>query len=92
MSFAELSFVGKLGRINQIILNPLIVLMFSLALVVFIAGILQMIANSESEEARETGKRNIVYGIIGMVIMISVYGIIRFIINTFGLDSPGYIL
>lgn len=92
MTFAQLSFVDKISRINKVILNPLIGLMFAVALVVFLFGIFQMIAKSEDETARETGRRNIMYGVIGMVIMISVYGIIRIILGTFGLPSPGYIL
>lgn len=63
--------------------------MFALALLIFFIGIFQMVANNESDEAREKGRKNIMYGILGLVIMVSVYGIIRLILSTFGLDSVG---
>ncbi|MFM2357983.1 MAG: hypothetical protein RJA61_720 [Candidatus Parcubacteria bacterium] len=79
----------KLSVINRVIINPLILLMFAVALLVFFIGIFQMIANSESDEAREKGKQTMIYGIFGFFIMIGVYGIIQLILSTFGLDSVG---
>lgn len=83
--------VGYLYKINDVILNPLIILLFVVATLVFFVGIFQMIANSESEEARDKGKKNIMYGLIGMFIMISVYGIVRLVMATFGITSTGFI-
>ncbi len=83
--------VEKLNIINRLIINPLILLMFSVAVLVFFFGIFQMIANNESDESREKGKQNMIYGILGIFIMVSVYGIIRFLLATFGLDSSGYL-
>ena len=76
-----------LNGVNQFILNPLIVLLFFIALIVFLWGLFRFISNAASEEARETGKRNIMWGIIGMFIMIAVYGIIKIILGTFGITG-----
>ncbi|MEX1027106.1 MAG: hypothetical protein WD049_03730 [Candidatus Paceibacterota bacterium] len=75
-----------LDRINATILNPIILLLFTLATVLFAWGIVTFIASEEGGEAREQGKKNIVYGLVGLFIMISVYGIIRIIAVTF--DIP----
>lgn len=83
--------MGYLYKINDVILNPLIILLFVVATLVFFVGIFQMIANSESEEARDKGRKNIMYGLIGMFIMISVYGIVRLVMSTFGITSTGFI-
>ena len=80
-----------LGRINQFILNPLIVLMFVVALLVFFWGLVEFIYKAGSEDGREVGKRNMMYGIIGMFVMVGVYGIITLILNTFGLPRPAYL-
>jgi len=80
-----------LGKVNQFILNPLIVLMFVVALVVFFWGLVEFIYKAGSEEGREVGKRNMIYGIVGMFIMVGVYGIINLILSTFGLDTPAYL-
>ena len=53
----------------------------------FIYGIFQFIKNSDSDTERETGRKNMLYGIIGMVIMFSVYGIIKFVLATFGIPE-----
>ena len=78
-----------LNKINQFILNPLIILMFAVALLVLFWGLFQFITSAETDEGREKGKRNILWGVIGMVIMVSVYGIIRLILGTLGVPTAG---
>lgn len=79
--------VAFLGRVSTEILNPLIALMFALALGYFIWGVLRFIWNADSEDARESGKRSMFWGIIGMLIMVSVFGIIKFICSSIGCDA-----
>jgi len=69
-------------RISQYFLNPLIVLMFAIALVTFVWGMFSFFGRKDSTEEIEKGKRHILWGIIGMAIMVSVFGIINFITNT----------
>jgi hypothetical protein len=79
-----------LDKVTQFILNPIIILIFAIAFVIFFWGIFQFIATETVDSQREQGKRKIFYGLLGMFIMFSAYGLIRFIINTFGLGSPSY--
>lgn len=79
---------GLLNNIISFILQPVIILLFAVALVTFFWGIVQFIATSNTDEGRETGKRNIVWGVVGMLIMFGVYGIIRVVLGTFGIPSP----
>ncbi|MBI1974393.1 MAG: hypothetical protein HYS51_00835 [Candidatus Zambryskibacteria bacterium] len=78
-----------LNRINAYILNPLILLLFAVALLVFFWGIVQFIASETADAKRDEGKRKIFWGLFGMFIMISAYGLIRLILGTFSI-SPGY--
>ncbi len=80
-----------LNKIINVILQPIVVLMFVVALVVFFWGIVQFISKSNTDDGREKGKRNIMWGVVGMVIMFSVYGIIKIILQTFGIPSPTYL-
>jgi hypothetical protein len=80
-----------LNNINSVILQPIVVLMFSFALVVFFWGIVQFIGTSNTDDGREKGKRNILWGIVGMFIMFSVYGIIKFVLQTLGIPSQSYL-
>ena len=77
-----------LGKIAIYIINPIIILGFVVAVVVFFFGIAQFIWKADSDTDRETGKRSIGYGIIGLFIMISVYGILRFVLTTFEIPCP----
>lgn len=77
-----------LYRVNQYILNPIITLLFAVALVVFIWGIVQFISQTNNEEARAKGKQHLVWGIVGLLIMVSVFGIMQLIVDTFDLRTP----
>ena len=80
-----------LNKINQYILNPLILLAFAAAFLVFFWGIFQFIASQTADTAREEGKRKIFWGLFGMFIMVSAYGLIRLILGTFGISGPSYL-
>ena len=60
-----------------------------MAILVFFWGIFQFIGNAASEDARDKGKKNIMWGIAGMFIMVAAYGIIKLILGTFGIDGAG---
>lgn len=82
--------LGILDRINQFILNPIIGLLFAIAFLVFFYGIFQFIATETSDTKREEGKKKILWGLVGMFIMFSAYGIIRLILITFGIETDIY--
>lgn len=69
-------------NLANVILNPLIRLMFVVALVVFLWGIVEYIRGAGSSDSREQGTRHIIWGLIGLFIMVSVYGIIELFKNT----------
>ena len=79
-----------LNKINQFILNPLILLAFAVAFLVFFWGIFQFISSQTVDAGREEGKRKIFWGVFGMFIMISAYSLIRLILGTFGIPSSNY--
>ena len=47
-------------------------------------GVLIFIKNAESPEKRAEGAKSILWGIVGMFIMVSVKGIINIILSTIG--------
>ena len=71
-----------LNRISAYIINPLIYLMFAAAFVVFIWGLVEFVIHLDNEEARATGGKHMIWGIIGMAIMSGVVGIVAIIQNT----------
>ncbi len=77
------------GNVNEAIINPLIGFLFVLATVYFLWGVMQFIWASRSDGDQEEGKQHMLWGIIGMTLMVSVYGILRIVTSTFGVNCPG---
>lgn len=78
-----LAFIHK---VNQVIINPIIMLLFAVAVLVFLYGVFEYIRNSDSEDGRSEGQRHMLSGVFGLFIMISVFGIINLILNSIGVS------
>ena len=76
------------GRLNDAIIFPLITLMSSVAVVLFLWGAFQFILNAESDEARKTGKRHMFWGVIGLFVMMTAYALLRVAAGSVGLGIP----
>jgi succinate dehydrogenase/fumarate reductase cytochrome b subunit len=78
-----------LHKVNDLILNPIIALLFALSFVYFIYGIIRFLASDAGDKGgqRAEARNSIIWGIVGMVIMFSVFGIIKFVMTTFGISS-----
>lgn len=75
-------------EVNAHIINPLIGLLFTVAFVIFLWGAVTFIFNSGDTDAQKKGKQHMLWGVIGMFIMVSVVAILRIVLNTFGVDIP----
>lgn len=71
-----------IAKFNDAILQPLIYLLLAGAVVYFLWGIYKFVAGQNNEENQEEGKKHMVWGIVGLVIMVSVWGILNFIQST----------
>jgi nitrogen fixation-related uncharacterized protein len=80
-----------LNKIVEIIVNPVIFLMFAVALVVFLWGVAEFLRNSNDASSQEKGKSHILWGLIGMAIMVSAFAIIRVALGTFAIPTPSSI-
>lgn len=79
---AEASVVSVVSSINKVLINPLIMLLFALATVYFLYGLAEYFIKTDSKEVKETANKRITNGLIGMFIMIAVYGILNLYLNT----------
>lgn len=74
--------------VNTIIggmITPIITLIVSGAVVVFLWGVFKFI-KSEGKE-KEAGKEMMVWGIVGIFVMVSVWGLVNILRGTFNLDN-----
>lgn len=82
---AEHSAQCTVAKFNDAVLFPLIALMMAIAFLVFLWGCLEYIRNSASDQGRALGQQHILYGTIGMLIMVSAYSILSIAAGTFGI-------
>jgi hypothetical protein len=75
------------AKFNDIILYPLIALLSAVAFLVFLWGCAQYFIHATNDQARQQGVKHITFGIIGLVVMLSAFAILRIAASTFGLDK-----
>lgn len=74
-------------RFNNAILFPLVYLLMSVAFLVFLYGLAEYVFGAASEQKRAEGKQHMMYGVIGLVVMISAWGLLTVAAGTFGLTD-----
>ena len=81
---ATLNNFGDVGTfVINTINNILVPVLFAVAFIVFIFGAFQAFILKGGENAAEKGKNLMLYGIIGFVVMLSVWGLVNLVVNTF---------
>ena len=79
-----------ISNIKVYILNPIIGFMFAVAVVMFIYGIVEWIWDGDNEEKVEVGKKHMIWGIIGIFVMLGVYGILNILSGFWWEIGSGY--
>ena len=74
-----------LDNIITYIFDPAVLLVFSVGFLLFVWGLVEFISDPADTSKRDAGKKHMLWGIIGMVVMVSVGGIIALIDDTFDL-------
>ncbi len=69
------------------VLDPLVLLIMALALVYFLWGVSKFILHGGDAAKREEGRQVMIYGIIALAVMVSVWGLVRLLTDTFGIQS-----
>ncbi len=75
-----------IDNITTMIFQPIATLLFSIGFLVFMWGLVEFIANPTNSEVKDKGKKHMIYGVLGLLIMVSVWGIVDLITNTLGID------
>ena len=81
-SINNISDVGS--TIISIINNILVPVLFAVAFIVFIWGAFSVfILGANDEETKAKGKNLMLYGLIGFFVMVSVWGLVNILVNSF---------
>lgn len=73
---------GFVRYLTCILVGSVVPLLFALAFVVFIWGVVQFIANSSDENKRAQGKQFMVWGLVGLFVMFSIWGLVQLLRKT----------
>ncbi len=79
---------GLLSKIESAILFPLMTLLTAVAVFVFLWGVYEYVLHADEDSAREQGRMHMLYGIIGLVVILSAYAILKIAAGTFGVPVP----
>lgn len=73
-----------LCRISEL-LAAIIPILVALGIVYFVYGVV-MYMIADSEEAKTKGRDSIIAGIIGLAVIVSVWGLVKLVVDTFAID------
>jgi hypothetical protein len=76
-----------LSRIQQI-LNLVIPILITLGVIYFIWGVIKYVT-AKDEDAQKEARSTMIYGIIGLFVIVSIWGLVDLLGRTFGLQSGG---
>ncbi|HVU80308.1 MAG TPA: hypothetical protein VHD37_03010 [Candidatus Paceibacterota bacterium] len=81
------------GCMADVVINPILALLFATGLVLFIWGLAEFTfgLSASGGEGKEKGKQHMLWGIIGMFIMAGAFSIIKIIANTLGPEATKYL-
>ena len=91
VAFAQVS--GAVNNVDDILafvsalLNAVFPVLVALAVIVLIWGIFKFILNAGDEEARKTGRSMILWGIIGIFLMLSIWGLVNILSSSVSLNN-----
>lgn len=74
-----------------VIINSVVPMLVALAVIGFIYGIIKYFLNPDNEEKRKDGKSFMLWGIVTLFVMVSIWGLVGILSNTF-LDGSTPIL
>jgi len=79
--------ISALGDIVNVA-TPVVV---GIALIAFFWGLAKFIFSAGDEEKRESGKHIMIWGIVALFVMVSIWGIVRFIGDALDIEEGGEI-
>lgn len=83
---AQASLKSFTASIVTFVNTSVVPLLYAIAFLVFLIGMVRFFF-IEGEEARAKGKQLMIWGIIGFVVMFSVWGIVNLLLATIGVRS-----
>lgn len=91
-AFAQTQVSGRLGTIIENIkalLNQIIPILLIIGTIVFLWGVIMFLTAGADEEKRAGARSLMIYGLIGLFVMVAVWGIVNVLVGFFGVGGTG---
>lgn len=88
-AFAFAATFNSIAAQVQDLLNLLIPILITLAVIYFFWGLANYILNSGDTEKKEEGRNIMIWGIVALFVMVSIWGLVGLIGSTFGIQQGG---
>lgn len=75
-----------ISGVNNVIVNPLIFLLFAVALLYFVVAVFRYVKSAENADKGDE-KKAVLWGLVGLFVMMGVFGIWRIVLKTFNIDE-----
>jgi len=79
----EVTFQSLIEKFTNSIISPLITLAFGVALVLFIWALVKYMTKAGDEKTQQEARQMILWGVIILTVMVSVWGLVTVVQNTF---------
>jgi len=87
LNTAKPGITNVFNYITCIINSSVIPLIFALASVSFVWGVVQYVINGDDEARKTKGRDFMLWGVIALTVMVSVWGLVSLLGSTFGVDN-----
>ena len=91
VQFPSMSLEQLLQNFITVIIDPLVMLLFAVALLIFFWGLFQLMVDISQGNPGAEGKQHMLWGLVGLTIMFSVWGIIGIISSSIGAESDRHV-
>lgn len=83
---SNITIIPFLDRAVNLIINPIIIFLFLLATAYLLFNFVKFLALEPGDKRRDEAWGAILWGLLGMAIMFSVYGLIQLVLSVFGIN------
>jgi hypothetical protein len=76
-----------INKFNSAVVNPILLLIFALGTLAFVLGVVEFmlgLQQGQGSEKKEDGRRHMLWGLVGMFIMVSAWSVIKLIAGMVG--------
>lgn len=77
-----------IDNVSRLLIQPLIILLVTAGVAYFIWGVAMFLMSAGDAKKRQEGTQHLIWGVVGVLIMVACIGILQLVLSTFQLRLP----